>query len=204
MELSTSFKHMRKTSKQWTLGVYVHSGMTIPFVDLFRKQMNRPNIQFRTCCIHPLCWWCMEKNVLQTVMALVKTRPIDRFIHLCCASQSCQAYKNNDFLNSTEVKRFRVLCRGWWTTQLYSPKYPDPSKVPILRTRTPAIQVPTPPLEGPRILREGLFHKPWNKDPLLNKQYFMKRPFFFFRGSSREFRIAIIVCIHYCIVRSVG
>ncbi len=33
------------------------------------------------------------------------------------------------------------------------PKYPDPSKVPILRTRTPAIQVPTPPLEGPRILR---------------------------------------------------
>ena len=34
------------------------------------------------------------------------------------------------------------------------PKYPDPSKVPILRTRTPAIQVPTPPLEGPRILRD--------------------------------------------------
>ena len=33
------------------------------------------------------------------------------------------------------------------------PKYPDPSKVPILRTRTPAIQVPTPALEGPRILR---------------------------------------------------
>ena len=30
------------------------------------------------------------------------------------------------------------------------PKYPNPSKVPILRTpNTPAIQVPTPPLEGP-------------------------------------------------------
>ena len=40
-----------------------------------------------------------------------------------------------------------------------NPKYPDPSKVPILRTRTPAMQVPTPPLEGPRILREGNF---WN------------------------------------------
>ena len=40
---------------------------------------------------------------------------------------------------------------------LVNPKYPDPSKVPILRTRTPAIQVPTPPLEGPRILREGNF-----------------------------------------------
>ncbi len=37
--------------------------------------------------------------------------------------------------------------------EYYYPKYPDPSKVPILRTRTPAIQVPTPPLEGPRILR---------------------------------------------------
>ena len=46
------------------------------------------------------------KNVLQTVIALIKTRPkLDRFIHLCCGSQSCQAYKNNDFLNSTEVKR---------------------------------------------------------------------------------------------------
>ena len=32
---------------------------------------------------------------------------------------------------------------------LYCPKYPDPSKVPILRTRTPAIQVQTLPLEGP-------------------------------------------------------
>ncbi len=37
------------------------------------------------------------------------------------------------------------------------PKYPDPSKVPILRTRTPAIQVPTPALEGPRILRVGKY-----------------------------------------------
>ncbi len=36
---------------------------------------------------------------------------------------------------------------------LFYPKYPDPSKVPILRSRTPAIQVPTPALEGPRILR---------------------------------------------------
>ena len=34
-----------------------------------------------------------------------------------------------------------------------SPKNPDPSKVAILRTQTPAIQVQTPPLEGPRILR---------------------------------------------------
>ena len=37
---------------------------------------------------------------------------------------------------------------------LLNPKYPDPSKVPILRTQTLAIQVATPPLEGPRILRE--------------------------------------------------
>ncbi len=36
---------------------------------------------------------------------------------------------------------------------LYYPKNPDPSKVAILRTRTPAIQVQTLPLEGPRILR---------------------------------------------------
>ena len=33
------------------------------------------------------------------------------------------------------------------------PKNPDPSKMAILRTRTPAIQVQTLPLEGPRILR---------------------------------------------------
>ena len=33
--------------------------------------------------------------------------------------------------------------------KMVNPKYPDPSKVPILRTRTPAIQVQTPPLEGP-------------------------------------------------------
>ena len=38
-------------------------------------------------------------------------------------------------------------------SEMNYPKYPDPSKMPILRTRTPAIQVPTPPLEGPRILR---------------------------------------------------
>ena len=37
--------------------------------------------------------------------------------------------------------------------QLYCPKNPDPSKVAILRTRTPSIQVQTLPLEGPRILR---------------------------------------------------
>ena len=53
------------------------------------------------------------------------------------------------------------------------PKYPDPSKVPILRTRTLAIQVPTPPLEGPRILRVGKIMKDdtcrtfcWSRDPL--------------------------------------
>ena len=38
------------------------------------------------------------------------------------------------------------------------PKNPDPSKVAILRTRTPAIQVQTLPLEGPRILRVQGFH----------------------------------------------
>ena len=37
------------------------------------------------------------------------------------------------------------------------PKDPDPSKRAILRTRTPAIQVQTPPLEGPRILRVIFF-----------------------------------------------
>ena len=37
---------------------------------------------------------------------------------------------------------------------IYIPKDPDPSKLAILRTRTPAIQVQTPPLEGPRILRD--------------------------------------------------
>ena len=35
----------------------------------------------------------------------------------------------------------------------FCPKNPDPSKMAILRTRTPAIQVQTLPLEGPRILR---------------------------------------------------
>ena len=30
------------------------------------------------------------------------------------------------------------------------PKNPDPSKVAILRTQTPAIQVQTPPFEGPK------------------------------------------------------
>ena len=34
------------------------------------------------------------------------------------------------------------------------PKNPDPSKMAVLRTRTPAIQVQTLPLEGPRILRD--------------------------------------------------
>ena len=33
------------------------------------------------------------------------------------------------------------------------PKNPDPSKMANLRTRTPAMQVQTLPLEGPRILR---------------------------------------------------
>ena len=36
---------------------------------------------------------------------------------------------------------------------MHDPKNPDPSKVAILRNRTPAIQVQTPPVEGPRILR---------------------------------------------------
>ena len=35
---------------------------------------------------------------------------------------------------------------------LLHPKDPDPSKLAILRTRTPAIQVQTPLLEGPRFL----------------------------------------------------
>ncbi len=38
------------------------------------------------------------------------------------------------------------------------PKYPDPSKVPILRTRTLAIQVQTLPFKGPRILRVLIYH----------------------------------------------
>ncbi len=32
---------------------------------------------------------------------------------------------------------------------IYDPKNPDPSKIAILRTQTPAIQVQTLPLEGP-------------------------------------------------------
>ena len=36
---------------------------------------------------------------------------------------------------------------------IYLPKNPDPSKVAILRTRTPVIQVQTLPFEGARILR---------------------------------------------------
>ncbi len=51
--------------------------------------------------------------------------------------------------------------------QSFIPKYPDPSKVPILRTRTPAIQVPTPPLEGPRILRDGRISYPYPLHGLL-------------------------------------
>ncbi len=38
------------------------------------------------------------------------------------------------------------------------PKNPDPSKMPILRTQTPAISVQTLPLEGPRILRVKQIH----------------------------------------------
>ena len=37
------------------------------------------------------------------------------------------------------------------------PKNPDPSKMANLRTRTPAMQVQTLPLEGPRILRASHF-----------------------------------------------
>ena len=42
----------------------------------------------------------------------------------------------------------RIISHGK-TKRMEIPKYPDPSKMPILRTRTPAIQVSTPPLEGP-------------------------------------------------------
>ena len=48
--------------------------------------------------------------------------------------------------------RVSIVSRSFPLKSIY-PKYPDPSKVPILRTRTPAIQVQTPPLEGQRILR---------------------------------------------------
>ncbi len=41
------------------------------------------------------------------------------------------------------------------------PKYPDPSRVLILRTRTPAIQVQTPPLEGPRFLMAHFLFLGW-------------------------------------------
>ena len=44
--------------------------------------------------------------------------------------------------------------RDFW----FRPKNPDPSKVPILRSRTPAIQVQTPPMEGPMILRAEEIH----------------------------------------------
>ena len=46
----------------------------------------------------------------------------------------------------------------------YCPKDPiSPSKLAILRTRTPAIQVQTLPLEGPRVLRVLTYQKlvPW-------------------------------------------
>ena len=48
--------------------------------------------------------------------------------------------------------------KWWWFCYFFFlkmnyPKNPDHSIVAILRTRTPGIQVQTPPLEGPRILR---------------------------------------------------
>ena len=40
---------------------------------------------------------------------------------------------------------------------IFIPKNPDSSKVAILRTRTPAIEVQTLPLQGPRILKDVRF-----------------------------------------------
>ena len=60
------------------------------------------------------------------------------------------------FWGPKKTSSFSVFGSLGFLTNQYNaeyPKYPDPSKVPILRTRTPAIQVPTPALEGPRILR---------------------------------------------------
>ena len=53
---------------------------------------------------------------------------------------------------ASESQNLKTAFVAFYSLDHY-PKYPDPSKVPILRTRTPAIQVPTPPLKGPRILR---------------------------------------------------
>ena len=47
--------------------------------------------------------------------------------------------------------------------KVYHPKNPDPSKVAILRTRTPAIEVQTLPLEGPRILRAVQSFSPFSQ-----------------------------------------
>ena len=58
---------------------------------------------------------------------------------------------------SSEKYYRRPMDPSWdMESEPYYPKYPDPSKGPILRTLTPAIQVQTPRLEGPRILRVGI------------------------------------------------
>ena len=73
------------------------------------------------------------------------------------ATQQLPATKSGTVGHSTAL----TLCFLGNMIQIYHvteisfsyPKNPDPSKVAIGRNRTPAIQVHTPPLEGPRTLR---------------------------------------------------
>ena len=70
------------------------------------------------------------------------------------------SFKKTTRLPRVSILRRTHIPRDWLHFNCFSrslftnPKNPDPSKVASLRTHTPAIEVQTLPLEGPRILRE--------------------------------------------------
>ena len=74
-------------------------------------------------------------------------------------SANCVSIKNHQTVH-TRPKGCAFPLRSWHVGKFaksMNPKNPDPSKMAILRTQTPVIQVQTLPLEGPRILREDPF-----------------------------------------------
>ena len=89
-------------------------------------------------CFVILSWVCHSKKLtpqLGTILHHMQWHPPWRsFLPAGTATPSLLGIRRSSFLKPN--------C---------APKNPDPSKVPILRTRTPALQVQTLPLEGPRI-----------------------------------------------------
>ena len=63
---------------------------------------------------------------------------------------SCDSFRKKRWFES----------KAWEHLYLTTLRIPTPSRVANFRTRTPAIQIQTLPLEGPRILRVGGFEPP--------------------------------------------